>query len=211
MKKLALFLSTLLLVGCGSQSISPQLQNEGSVENIFTNQTSPLNAKKAYPIALKEVKKLLPAPQLFEIDVWKETNSDTIDFGFMQKNSDGSYKYIRIIIDRLTSKVSHEIINDNGKIPTPVDLKYWKIDNSEILKIAQTNGLTDQTYLETLWEDTWHISGLKQDLYFQIDSQNGKIKMICTDPYLTNCTDSTNNPITLKSPLDIQKKRKLLK
>jgi hypothetical protein len=206
MKKLSLFLATLLLVGCGSQSISPQLSNESQVEQIFTNQPSSVTAKTAYPIALKEVKKLLSKPQLFEIDVWKEIDTDSIHFGFMQKNTGGSYKFIRIIIDRQTGEVRHETINDGGKIPVPVNLEYWKIDIEEVLKIARANGLKDQTFLATLWEDTWHISGLKQDLYFQIDSQNGKIKLICTDPYLSQCTDSDLNPIKSELSLRFQKK-----
>ncbi len=207
MKKLSLFLVTLLLVGCGSQSISPQLLNESQTQKIFTKEPSSVTAKTAYPIALQEVKKLLSNPQLFEIDVWKESDADSIHFGFMQKNTNNSYQLIRIIINRQTSEVSHETIVDGGKIPTPVDLEYWKLDNEEILKIAQDNGLKDQTFLATLWEDTWHISGLKQELYFQIDSQNGTIKMICTDPYLTQCTNAAHNPI--KSALSSRFQKKL--
>lgn len=206
MKKLSLLLATLILAGCSSQNILPQIVNDVQIQNTASQSTT-LTAKKAYTIALKEVKKLLKSPKLFEVDVWKEANSDTIDFGFMQKEADGSYKSIRIIIDRQTNKVTNEVIND-GKTPNPVNLSHWKMDSEAILKIAQDKGLQDPTYLITLWEDTWHISGLKQNLYFQMDSQDGKIKMICTDPYLTQCTDGEDNPISKELSLKLKNKLK---
>ena len=66
MKKLSFFLSALLLAGCGSQNISPQLLNDNQTQQIFSAPTTTITAKTGYSIALKEVKKLLPSPQLFE-------------------------------------------------------------------------------------------------------------------------------------------------
>lgn len=211
MKKLSIFLSALFLVGCGTQNISTQFINENQNTQILSEEAKPLTAKKAYPIALKEAKKLMTNPQLFEIDVWKETNSESINFGFMQKGTNDSSKFIRVLVNPKTNEVTNEEIPDSGKIPNPVNLTYWKMDNEQILKIAQTNGLTDTTSLATLWEDTWHISGLKQDLYFQMDSKTGTIKMTCTDPYLTQCTDSSNSSISsLKKDLVQKFKQKKL-
>ncbi|MFN8578475.1 MAG: hypothetical protein U0354_16720 [Candidatus Sericytochromatia bacterium] len=209
MKKLSILLSALLLVGCSNQNISSTLINENQNTQILSEQKQPLTAKKAYPIALKEAKKLMSSPQLFEVDVWKELNSETIDFGFMQKGTNDSSKFMRIIINLKNNEVTHEEIPDSGKIPNPVNLSYWKLDNEQISKIAQSNGLTDTTSLATLWEDTWHISGLKQDLYFQIDSKTGTIKMTCTDPYLTQCTDNSPNPVKKEISSKFKNKLKL--
>lgn len=204
MKKLYLVLSTLLLVGCANEIISNQSLESSYIQS---NIQSSLNTKSGYTLALKEAKKLLKTPQLFEIDVWKETGSEEVfHYGFMQKIDDGSHKFIRIIINPKTKELSNENLNDNLKVPNPVDIKNWKIDYDKVLSIAKANGLTDSTYLATLWEDTWHISGLKQTLYFQLDSKDGKIKMICTDPYLTSCTDSNMNPTKNNYSSDVQKK-----
>jgi len=196
MKKIFLVFALLVVSACSNSQFLPNPENVNPMVN--ANVSKPFTAKSSYPMALKEAKKTLSAPKLFEIDVWQETNSDTIQFGFMQKIATGDYKFVRIILDLQTNVFRSELSDNGGKIPKPVDVSYWKKDHDEILKIARDNGLKDQTFLATLWEDTWHISGLKQNLYFQIDSQNGSIRMICTDPYLQQCTDANLNPITPK-------------
>lgn len=200
MKKLGLTLAALLLTACGLQTLpQPTAQLKAVLPSQLQRLSTPkqaVSAKTGLPIALQEIKQLDPSAQLYEIDIWQEQSGKSLHYGFLpasQSNGDA----LRVIVNVETQQVNVEKIFQASQIK-PVNQSYWKLDNEIIYARAQENGLRDQSYLATLWDDTWHISGLKQDLYFQIDAQHGAIKLRCIGPYLDNCTDGDGTPVQRK-------------
>lgn len=197
MKKLQLLLALSFLSGCGIQSLSPQFSQIQSRQTLQTfSKGKALTAKTAFPIALNEIKKLKLNAPLYEIDVWQEREGNSLQYGFLKTTSNESYATIRVTINPITHEVKTEEKTKWDRVPTPVNREHWKLDNQKIYALAQQNGLRDQEYLATLWEDTWHISGLKQHLYFQMDSLSGAIKLRCIGPYLDHCTGADGDPVT---------------
>lgn len=197
MKKLMLAFSALGLVGCSGPSI-PQAQRPAAPVALRQN-NAPANvssAKAGFPLALAELSKVDPKAQLYEIDVWQEAGGKSLQYGFLR--SDQSGNTFRVSID----VASQQLLTESGfkGSAAPVNVPYWKLDSSQIYALAQQHGLQDTLYLATLWEDTWHISGLKQDLYFQIDSQTGQIKLTCTGPYNNNCVLEDGTPVRAQDP-----------
>lgn len=188
-------LLALFITSCSSPSgpVGPLVRNAAPISS--QNTTANLTTKSAFPIALKAIESSLSAPVLFEIDVWHNATEDTFTYGFMSAQNDGSMAFAKAVVQRQSGAVQVEKIV-KGKVPAPVDVQHWALTEKQVLEIARKNGLQDTTFLATLWEDTWHISGLKQHLYFQMDSQSGQIKLRCTGPYNNYCTDGSNNPVT---------------
>lgn len=194
MKKIALALGTLLMTACGVQTF-PQSASQTPVL------TSPLRglqstqrtttAQSGLPLALEKIRPLDASAQLYEIDVWQEATGKSLHYGFLSAHSPDA---LRVIVQADTQQVTLEHA-PQGSQKQRVNLDYWKMDSDAIYARAQQNGLRDSFYLATLWENTWHISGLKQDLYFQMDAQSGAIKLRCLGPYLNNCTDADGSPI----------------
>lgn len=192
MKKLTLTLSALLLSACAVQSlpqpnpITPQLQSLSAPKQA-------VSASTGLPIARQKIQELDPTAELYEVDVWQEATGQSLHYGFLpagQVQGDA----LRVLINVETQALSVEPVYQ-GSQTQPVNQSHWKLDNDDIYARARANGLRDQFYLATLWENTWHISGLKQDLYFQMDAQNGAIKLRCIGPYLNNCTGADGTPV----------------
>lgn len=203
MKKVLITLAacTSFLSACGSPLASPPQPMRGIPQFAQQRATPPLarlSAEKAttaqtgFALALTEVNKLDPEAQLYEIDVWQEEDlGKSLHYGFLR--SDNSGKSFRVIIDVASQQLKTEHgFKGAAKL---VNRPYWKLDSAQIYARAQEYGLRDQFYLATLWEDTWHISGLKQHLYFQMDAQNGDIKLRCIGPYLNHCTLGDGSPV----------------
>ena len=211
MKKFVFALSALLLAACSSNPALPQRAFSGNPTPQLNPQLSrqlnrlsaPQNATSArtgFPIALAELSKVDPAAQLYEIDVWQEAAGKNLQYGFLR--SDHSGKTFRVTLDVDSQQVSAE--HGFKGAAEPVQVPYWKLDSAEIYARAQENGLRDIYYLATLWEDTWHISGLKQDLYFQMDAQTGEIKLRCTGPYNNNCALGDGTPVAATASQGMQ-------
>jgi len=199
MKKIALALSTLLMTACGSQTLPQAPQLRGAAQPNIQRLSTPraTSAQSGLAIALDKVKQVDPSAQLYEIDVWQEATGKSMHYGFLSNNQPDA---LRVIINAENQQVS--LINaPQGSQSQLINRDHWKIDSDAIYARAQQNGLRDTYYLATLWENTWHISGLKQDLYFQMDSQSGAIQLRCLGPYLNNCTDADGSPVQrLDSP-----------
>jgi hypothetical protein len=116
-----------------------------------------------------------------------------LQYGFLP-SVPGKGSALRVFIDVENQSVKVEEAAQGAQTQL-VNREYWKMDSEAIYALAQANGLQDSTYLATLWEDTWHISGLKQHLYFQMDAQHGAVKLRCIGPYLDNCTTGDGNPV----------------
>lgn len=187
MHKSLVLLGLLTLTACSSPTVQP-----APVQTLRHKTATPVStARTGFSVALAELAKVDPQARLYEIDVWQEAAGRNVQYGFLRSDASGNTFRVQIDLD------SQQIGVENGfkGQASPVDVNYWKLDNTQVYAIAQANGLQDVTYLATLWEDTWHISGLKQDLYFQIDSQSGQIKLRCTGPYNDNCTDGDGSPL----------------
>jgi hypothetical protein len=190
--KKSLFVLTLLLSACGIQPQPTGLNLPGPVQRLSA--VRQINsAQSGLPLALQAVQKLDPNAQLYEIDIWQEPSGKSLQYGFLP-SVPGKGSALRVFIDVESQSVKVEE-SAQGTQTQLVNREYWKMDSEAIYALAQANGLQDSTYLATLWEDTWHISGLKQHLYFQMDSQNGGIKLRCIGPYLDNCTTGDGNPV----------------
>ncbi len=197
MKKYILL--SVLLTGCNAPApsftpfanstanpaVSPQLQRFSA--------SSMDTARKGFATAQKAVKEVDPQAQLFEIDVWQEPAGKSLHYGFLPSQADGTSAW-KVIMDVKTQQVKVER-GHQGTQKNLVNLPQWKMDSDAIYAHAQKNGLRDTYYLATLWEDTWHISGLKQHLYFQMNARNGAIKFRCIGPYLNSCTDANGEPV----------------
>lgn len=190
MKRLTLALSALCLSACSSPALL-QAQRAGSPATVHQAHAPVDTAREGFPLAIAELQKVDPQAQLYEIDIWQEAVGKSLQYGFLR--SDQSGNTFRVSIDVASQKLSTE--SGFKGTAAPVDVPYWKLDSSQIYALAQQNGLQDSFYLATLWEDTWHISGLKQDLYFQMDSQTGQIKLRCTGPYNDNCETGDGTPV----------------
>jgi len=191
-KKLSLSLA-FLLTACQTTPISPlNPASTGPIQRLSTSRQAH-SAQTGFAIALQEVQKLEPSAQLYEIDIWQEASGKSLQYGFLPAVP-GKGLALRVFIDVESQQVKVES-SAQGTQTQWVNREYWKLDSEAIYALAQANGLQDTTYLATLWEDTWHISGLKQHLYFQMDAQNGAIKLRCIGPYLDNCTTGDGNPV----------------
>ncbi|PKL76834.1 MAG: hypothetical protein CVV27_08265 [Candidatus Melainabacteria bacterium HGW-Melainabacteria-1] len=181
------------------------MQPQSQAPNTFSRQNAlpagVSTAKAGFPIAMAERNKLDPQAQLYEVDVWQEASGKSLQYGFLR--SDQSGNTLRVNIDVASQQVSVE--TGFKGTAAPVNVAYWKLDSAQIYALAQSNGLRDSLYLATLWEDTWHISGLKQDLYFQMDAQSGKIKLRCTGPYNNNCVLEDGTPVQRASDTGMQR------
>ncbi|MGE3725725.1 MAG: hypothetical protein AB7I41_09250 [Candidatus Sericytochromatia bacterium] len=204
MKKTTLVLtlaSTLafLLTACTGPALAPTALNQASsVQVQRLGKARQFNsAQSGFPIALQAVQKLDPTAQLYEIDIWQEPSGKSLQYGFLP-SVPGKGPALRVFID-VESQVVRVEESAQGTQTQLVNRDYWKLDSEAIYALAQSNGLQDDTYLATLWEDTWHISGLKQHLYFQMDAQNGAIRLRCIGPYLDNCTTGDGNPVKTQS------------
>lgn len=186
-------LAAISLCACSGQPqrpVAPLVQRQ----NVPAAPVS--TAKAGFPLALAEIAKQDPQARLYEIDVWQEAGGKSLQYGFLRSDQSGAS--LRVSIDVASQKLSLE---DGFKGQSAlVDMSNWQLDSSQIYALAQEHGLRDSFYLATLWEDTWHISGLKQDLYFQIDSLSGKIKLTCTGPYNNNCSDEDGTPVRAQDP-----------
>lgn len=203
MKKYLFAIAALLLTACSSNPVLPPPSFSGNPTpqlNRFSAFQNATSARTGFPIALAELRKVDPAAQLYEIDVWQEASGKNLQYGFLR--SDNSGKTFRVTIDVASQQVTAEH-GFKGAAET-VQVPYWKLDSTEIYARAQENGLRDIYYLATLWEDTWHISGLKQDLYFQMDAQTGAIKLRCTGPYNNNCALGDGTPVKAATSLGMQ-------
>lgn len=188
-------LIALLFTACGTQplpSAAPNAATAGQIQRLSTARQVN-SAQSGLPIALQAVQKLDPNAQLYEIDIWQEASGKSLQYGFLP-SVPGKGPALRVFIDVESQAVKVEDAAQ-GTQTQLVNREYWKLDSEAIYGLAQANGLQDNYYLATLWEDTWHISGLKQHLYFQMDSQNGAIKLRCTGPYMDNCTTGDGNPV----------------
>ena len=171
----------------------------------FSRTRTVSTALECLPLALNTINAADPQAVLYEIDVWHEAEGSSLQYGFLRADQSGAA--LRVIIDLPTQQVRTE---ETFKGPAvPIDRAYWQRDSSEAYSIASENGLKDSTWLATLWEDTWHISGLRQDLYFQIDSRTGAIKLRCTGPYNDNCTLGDGTPVQRKQDPGLIRHRSL--
>lgn len=192
-KKFSLVLA-LIFTACSAPSLSSTALNpaqSGPIQRFSTRQAN--SAQSGFAVALQAVQKLDPQAQLYEIDIWQETSGKSLQYGFLP-SVPGKGSALRVFIDVESQAVKVEEAAQ-GTQTQLVNREYWKLDSEAIYALAQANGLQDSTYLATLWEDTWHISGLKQHLYFQMDAQHGAVKLRCIGPYLDNCTTGDGNPV----------------
>jgi hypothetical protein len=187
------FVLALLLTACGTQTLPAQNSVSSKQIQQFSNTRQANSAQSGLAIALQAVQKVDPNAQLYEIDIWQEQAGKSLQYGFLP-SVPGKGFALRVFIDVESQTVKLEE-SPQGTQSQLVNREYWKIDSQEIYARAQANGLQDTYYLATLWEDTWHISGLKQNLYFQMDSQNAAIKLRCIGPYLDNCTSADGTPV----------------
>ncbi len=193
LQALTIALSALLLSACGSPTFQPNAQNTPAQVQGLNAPKQAVSALSGLPIALEQIKQVDATAQLYEIDVWQEAKGKSLHYGFLPAGQSQG-EALRVVIDVASQQVSVENKAQATQVQ-PVNQSHWKLDSEAIYARAQQNGLRDQTYLATLWGSTWHISGLKHNLYFQMDSQNGAIQLRCIGPYLNNCTGADGTPV----------------